>query len=137
MVTSLHRKTQVLLFHAATVMMFATQVRAAWLPWDRPIRRSIDASSKEDFAAALEKLRPDLDKEVYSHLINSLAWLGYYHGAKLRLVGVRDPDRAMKNMLTQIHKKSAFDIIMLAEDLSERESAVFGEYKLALKLAKP
>ena len=132
----MNRTLRPLILIFATALALPSQVSGAWLPWDRPIRREIDASTKEVFHANIEKLRPDLDKKVYDHLISSLAWLAYYHGAKLRLIGLKDPDLAMKNMLKQVHKKSTFDIIRLAEDLSEKESAVFAEYKLAIRLGK-
>lgn len=106
----MHRTLRLLIIIFTALLTLPSQVNAAWLPWDRPIRRSIDASTKEVFYYNIEKLRPDLSKDVYDHLMSSLAWLAYYHGAKLRLIGIKNPDLAMKNMLKQVHKKSTFDI---------------------------
>lgn len=136
MIAFLRRQLRISIILSVAALALPTHVNAAWLPWDRPIRRSIDASSKEVFYANVEKLRPDLDKEVYAHLVSSLAWLVYYHAAKLRLIGTKDADLAMRNMLKQVHKKSTYDIIMLAADLSEKETAVFAEYKMAQKRGK-
>ena len=126
-------RTVLLLF----MFIGATSIQvSAWVPWDRPIRRKIEAPTKEAFFANVAKLQPDLSKDTYSHLVESLTWLAYYNGAKLRLSGILNPELAIRNMLDQVHKKSAFDIIMMAEDLYEKETAILAEYKLAQKLGK-